>query len=289
MPLLNTPINRCVVLFVALTAWIASCSGQVATTAPASSSGQIATTAPVSCLFSLSPSNVNYAASDSMGSVSVNTTANCSWTASSDVEWISITGADSGQGSGIVTYHVAPNRTKYDREAIIKVVAPESDDAAALHYVNQSAATKLHLRGAYTFMLEVDPDGTCGWPETKFYVPVYVKETSFTGDSATGSIKFPAVSATPSNTWSISICSTKIELVPGPQSSGLAGGAYKVEVDGGSWTAGTLSQAPDGRGEIKGGRVSGAIQTLTQRNSDKHWECQSEANWNLIIRYTDED
>jgi hypothetical protein len=289
MSVLKTSIAWSVVLFAALTVWIAGCSGQVATTAPASSNDQIATTAAVSCWFSLSPSNVNYAASDSMGSVIVNTTTNCSWTASSDAEWISITGSSSGHGSGTVTYHVAPNTTHSDREATIKVVEAESDSAAVLHYVNQSAATKLHLRGAYTFMLEVDPDGRCGWPETRFYVPVYVKETSFTGDTATGLIKFPAVAATPSNTWSISIYSTKIELVPGPQSSGLAGGAYKVVVDGGSWTAGALSQAPDGRGEIKGGTASGAMQTLTLHDSDERWVCQSEAKWSLIIRYTDED
>jgi len=277
MPLLSTPITRCVVLFVALTAWIAGCSGQVATTAP------------VSCLFSLSPRNVNYAASDSMGSVKVNTSANCSWTASSDASWISITGNGSGHGSGTVTYRVTRNTTNSDREAAIKVVSTESDDAAALHHVNQSAATELRLRGAYTFVLEVDPDGTCGWPETKFYVPVYVKETSYSGDTTTGSIRFPATSASPSNTWSISISSTKTELVPGQQSSGLAGGAYKVEVDGGSWIAGGLSQAPDGRGEIKGGTASGALQTLTLRDSDKRWECQSEAKWSLIIKYTDKD
>src|SRR4029450_8523381 len=43
------------------------------------------------------------------GTVNVNTTTGCAWTASSNASWITISGASSGSGNGSVSYLVLAN------------------------------------------------------------------------------------------------------------------------------------------------------------------------------------
>jgi len=162
-------------------------------------------------------------------------------------------------------------------------------DTIVVHQVSQAASTGLPIRGTYTFVMQVDPDGACGWPVTTFYWPVSIKVTSDVQGTALGSIVFPPTPVSPSNTWSISAGPTRTQLVPRQESPGPAGGAYDVVVDGGRWEAGGLIRARDGRGEITSGTASGARQILTLRGSDKRWECRSDAKWSLLIRHVDLD
>jgi len=162
-------------------------------------------------------------------------------------------------------------------------------DTIVVHQVSQAASTWLPIRGAYTFVMQVDPDGACGWPVTTFYWPVAIQVTSYVQGTALGSIVFPPTPVSPSNTWSISAGPTRTQLVPRQESPGPAGGAYDVVVDGGRWEAGGLIRARDGRGQITSGTASGARQILTLRGSDKRWECRSDAKWSLLIRHVDLD
>ncbi len=175
--------------------------------------------------------------------------------------------------------------------AVVILIAGCSGQAGTIvvQQVSQTASTGLPIRGAYTFVMQVDPDGACGWPVTTFYWPVAIRVTSHEGDTALGSIVFPSTSISPSNTWSISAGPTRTQLVPRQESPGPAGGAYDVVVDGGRWEAGELIRARDGRGEITSGTASGARQILTLRGSDKRWECRSDAKWSLIPRYGELD
>jgi len=173
--------------------------------------------------------------------------------------------------------------------ASIKVMDADGHCPAVLHQINQAASTRLPLRGAYTFVMQVDPDGACGWPETTFYWPVAIEVTSYMSDTVVGSIVFPHTEVPASNTWSISAGPTLTQLVPGQEGPGPAGGAYDVVVDGGTWEAGGLISAHDGKGEVRSGTASGARLILTLRGSDQRWKCQSDVIWSLIIRYVDQD
>ncbi len=53
------------------------------------------------------------------GQISVTAPPTCSWTAESDAEWITFTGAQSGTGSGIINYAVATNSTTLPRSSFI--------------------------------------------------------------------------------------------------------------------------------------------------------------------------
>ena len=63
-------------------------------------------------------------------------------------------------------------------------------DTIVVQQVSQAASTGLTLRGAYTFVMQVDPDGGCGWPVTTFFWPVGIEVTSYVRDTALGSSVF---------------------------------------------------------------------------------------------------
>src|SRR5215212_8054948 len=62
-----------------------------------------------SCTFSISPTSSSQPAGGGTGSVSVTTSAGCSWSAVSNATFITITSGSSGTGSGTVNYSVAAN------------------------------------------------------------------------------------------------------------------------------------------------------------------------------------
>jgi hypothetical protein len=61
------------------------------------------------CTYSLSQPGQLFSAQGGTGSVNVSTTTGCTWTASSDVDWISVTAGSTGTGNGRITYQVAAN------------------------------------------------------------------------------------------------------------------------------------------------------------------------------------
>jgi hypothetical protein len=64
---------------------------------------------PGSCTYSLSPKNDNVPVLGGTGTVDVNTTTACAWTASSNAAWITITSGASGTGAGRIGYLALPN------------------------------------------------------------------------------------------------------------------------------------------------------------------------------------
>lgn len=63
----------------------------------------------VPCSYTISPTNLSYASSGGLGSVNVTTTGGCSWTATSNNSWITVTSGSTGSGNGTVNYTVAAN------------------------------------------------------------------------------------------------------------------------------------------------------------------------------------
>ena len=63
----------------------------------------------VTCNYTLSSSSVSVSAGGSSGSVNVTADGSCSWTATSNVAWIAVTGGATGSGNGSVSYSVQAN------------------------------------------------------------------------------------------------------------------------------------------------------------------------------------
>ncbi len=159
----------------------------------------------------------------------------------------------------------------------------------AVRQSGQAGSTSLALRGAYTFAMQVDPDGTCGWPVTTLVWPVSIRVTSLAQGAMTGLIVFPPTASAPLNAWTISAGPAGTTLLPVQGSPGAAAAAYDLVVDGGSWEAGAPTRARDGRAEVTDGIASGARLILVLPGSDERRECRSEAKWSLVTRYVDPD
>jgi Tol biopolymer transport system component len=61
------------------------------------------------CAWMISPTAAAVGTAGAAGSVAVTTLGDCTWTATSDVPWVTITSSPTPTGSGTVTYDVAPN------------------------------------------------------------------------------------------------------------------------------------------------------------------------------------
>ena len=75
----------------------------------------------VTCTYSISPTSQPFSASGGSGSVGVTSSVGCSWAATSNAGWISITSGSSGSGSGTVNYSVTANTTASQRTGTITI------------------------------------------------------------------------------------------------------------------------------------------------------------------------
>jgi len=73
------------------------------------------------CSFSLSPTNQSFDTAGGTGNVSVQTSSGCSWSATTNVTWISVTTGASGTGNGTVVYQVQPNTTGQARSGSLTI------------------------------------------------------------------------------------------------------------------------------------------------------------------------
>lgn len=78
---------------------------------PCTTAGQIPTgpQAAAACAYSIAPSTASALSGVGTGTVTVTTASDCSWTASSNAAWITLTSGASGAGSAPVTYSVPAN------------------------------------------------------------------------------------------------------------------------------------------------------------------------------------
>jgi hypothetical protein len=77
---------------------------------------------PPVCSFTISPANKHLGAEGGSDSVTVSASAStCSWTASSNADWISVKSGASGQGAGKVSYSVDKNKQEESRTGTLSI------------------------------------------------------------------------------------------------------------------------------------------------------------------------
>ncbi len=64
------------------------------------------------CAITLAPPSQNIGQTGGTGSVTVSAASGCTWTATTDASWITLTGAASGNGNGTVSFSVAANSSE---------------------------------------------------------------------------------------------------------------------------------------------------------------------------------
>ncbi|MES2140027.1 MAG: BACON domain-containing carbohydrate-binding protein [Bacteroidota bacterium] len=206
------------------------------------------------CSFTISPLTLSYASSGGLGSVNVTAAVGCTWTATSNNPWITITSGSTGSGNGAVNYTVAANTGTTQLTGTITV-------AGQTHTVTESginctyaiAPTALSFTSiAGTGTVNVTTAIGCSWTATSN--DAWITVTSGSTGSGNGSVSY-SVSANTGTTQrlgSISIggqthnvvqngvSACTYTIAPLTQSYTSAGGTGAVAVtsaNGCSWTA----------------------------------------------------
>jgi hypothetical protein len=148
------PLTICALWFVS-----AACSG---------TSSSISVTAPTvaKCQVSVENAPSDAVPADGMsGSVAINTTRDCTWTASSNAAWLAITSAATGQGSETLTYKVSANAEPVARRGTLEVnntqVAVAQEAAPCRYSVSPTNATVSAGGGDLAFTMETLTG--CAW------------------------------------------------------------------------------------------------------------------------------
>ena len=81
--------------------------------------GGITATVSSPCTYSVSPASVAVPATGASGNLTMTTDAACLWTATSDATWLTLSGATSRNGNGLISYAAAPNTAFTARSARI--------------------------------------------------------------------------------------------------------------------------------------------------------------------------
>jgi hypothetical protein len=76
-----------------------------------------------SCNYSISPPSQSFGAGGGRGTVSLNTSSGCSWSVTSDVNWVTVTSGSAGSDGGTVNYSVAVNTSSDSRTGRIMLQA----------------------------------------------------------------------------------------------------------------------------------------------------------------------
>jgi hypothetical protein len=79
------------------------------------------TQAALSCNYSIAPTGLNVGSGGTNGSTSVTVQNNCAWSASSNANWITITGGASRSGNGTVSFSVAANGSTNSRTGTMTI------------------------------------------------------------------------------------------------------------------------------------------------------------------------
>ena len=149
----------------------------------------------VTCNYTVSPTSGNASNAGGTGSVTVTTAAGCTWTATSAVSWMSITGGANGTGSGSVSYSVAANSTTQARSGVLTVAgqAVTINQAAGCGYAISPASASVAAT-AGTGSVNVTAGGSCNWTAQS---PVsWVTFTTSASGTGNGTVGY-AVTANP--------------------------------------------------------------------------------------------
>lgn len=116
------------------------------------------------CQVSVANSMASVPASGASGTLSVDATRDCTWSASTAAAWISITSSSTGQGSGSVGYRVAPNQDPIVRRGMVVVNDQQvqiSQEAAPCRFAVSPTSASMGSAGG-TLGISVESGG-CSW------------------------------------------------------------------------------------------------------------------------------
>lgn len=237
-------------------------------------SATITAPSPVKCAPSLALASSTMAASGGTGVLSIATTAECAWTASAQVTWLSGFSPASGQGSAKVEFQVSANSVPAAREGDVVV----NDERTRIH--QEAAPCRIELaptardvgaRGESVSVTVTAPSG-CAWTATTNVSWILVTSSSTGNGNGTLSIAVAANTggqrtgivqvADQVLTIRQAVATCSYTLTPSAQSIAAAGGAGSpvtvstsagcgwTAVSNASWITVTAGQSGSGGGTV---------------------------------------
>jgi len=209
------------------------------------------------CAVTITPASYSAPSSGGRGSITVTTSANCPWTAASNVNWLTLSQSH-GTGPGTVSFTVAPSNGAARSGAVViagqtfTVTQSSSQQTVCTYDVEPRSHSVAAAGGAIS--INVATGSACAWSAS---TPVPWIALSNTGPFAgSGSVSFSVGPATgPARTATVLVADQPVtisqsqactaSISPESQSMPAAGGAGRVTVTAGAgcaWTA--SSDAP---------------------------------------------
>ncbi|HUP61443.1 MAG TPA: BACON domain-containing carbohydrate-binding protein [Thermoanaerobaculia bacterium] len=162
----------------------------------------------VTCTYTFTPPEANYTNAAATGSVNVATQSSCSWTATSNAPWITVTSGSSGTGNGTVGYSVAANSSSSLRTGSLSIggelfFIEQSGSSVCTYSVSPTSQTVGFAAGSGG-TIDVTTQAGCTWNATTTTPWITINNGSGTGS---GSFTYTAAQneATSSRFGSISV------------------------------------------------------------------------------------
>jgi hypothetical protein len=199
--------------------------------------GQIFTVSQASgCSFSINPISRNFGASGGAGSVLVSASnAACSWTATSNAAWLTITSGASGAGNGTVNYAVSSNPGATGRSATLTIAGINfavTQDPASSCVFSMTPVSQNFAVGGGSGSVGVTTQSGCGWAATSN--SAWITITPGSSGSGSGTVNYSvSANAGPQRSGSITIDSLSLSVTQ----DGVAAGCT-VSLLAGSGAAG---------------------------------------------------
>lgn len=148
-------------------------------------------TPPPTCSFALSATTLSLPAAGGPATVNVSTGAQCTWTSTSDREWMTITSGANGTGNGTVAVLIAPNPGTTVRTGTLTiagqaVAVSEAAQPPCQVSLTPPGASIAHDAGTGTFT--VTAPSYCQW--TAVSAASWLKVTSGASGTGTGTVAY---------------------------------------------------------------------------------------------------
>ena len=191
------------------------------------------TQAGVACSFSISPTSLSVPAAGGNGSTTVTTTTGCSWTAVSNVTWITVTAGATGSDSGSASFTVAPSTSTLSRSGTLTIAGRTftvTQAANTCSYVLTPASTSLMATGGAGNITVATTSG-CAWTASTTQTWISVNGTGTASGTASYTVSANVGSA---RVGAVSIGTQVFTIIQGGTTAPVSPGAVRVVVGGGS-------------------------------------------------------
>jgi hypothetical protein len=166
------------------------------------------------CTATITPTTVSVSSIGSSSALSVITGQSCSWTATSDVSWITITFA-TGAGLGQVQYTVAANPLATSRVGVITVAGHTvtvTQAANSCSYTVMPTTVTVPANGSAA-TLSVTSGTSCSWSATT--TASWITITAGATGSGIGAVSFTVPASTAARTGTLTVAGRTVTVTQG--------------------------------------------------------------------------